>query len=216
MTGEEYNNQFSEEELKNEIWKAIPDFEGYYEVSTLGRIRSVDRYVICRGRKKRLIKGKLLKPRLYKDGYFDVKLHKDNHRYKTRRINRLVALTFIPNSNSLPYVNHKDENPLNNRVDNLEWCTHRYNMNYGTIKFRIAKTLSKPINQYDKQGDLLRTYSSIKEASNQFQSKYADTNISHCLKGTNKTAYGYIWKYVDEKEESIKKWELWKDSKKIK
>lgn len=214
MTGEEYNNQFSEGELKHEVWKAIPDFEGYYEVSTLGRIRSVDRYVMCRGHKKRLIKGKILKPRLYKDGYFDVKLHKDKHRYKTRRINRLVALTFIPNLDNLPVVNHKDEDPLNNRVSNLEWCTQKYNVNYGTGIQRSSKSRGTKINQYDKQCNLLHTYDSIREAARAV--KGAHQNISKAATGKYKTSYGYIWKYADEKDESIKKWESWKDSKKIK
>lgn len=214
MTGEEYNNQFSEEELKHEVWKPIPDFEGYYEASTLGRIRSLDRYVMCRGGNKRLIKGRLLRPRLYKDGYFDVKLHKDKDKYKTCRINRLIALTFISNPNNLPVVNHKDENPLNNRVPNLEWCTQKYNVNYGSSIQRSSKSRGTKISQYDKQYNLIHTYDSIREAARVI--KGAHQNISKAAIGKYKTSYGYIWKYADEKEESIKKWKSWKESKKIK
>lgn len=184
MYDNKYKQEFTEEELNNEIWKDIPEYEGLYQVSNLGRVKNN--------------KGLILKPRLYKDGYFDIKLSK-NGKNKTKRINRLVALAFIPNHNNYPMVNHKDEDRLNNRVNNLEWCTNKYNINYGNRSERASKTLSsvmsKPIIMYNKQGNKLREFGGIKDA-NKYLGKYKyNSNISACLTGRNKTAYGYKWKY---------------------
>ena len=124
-----------------EIWKSIENFP-YYEVSNFGNVRSVDRvFTDTLGRKVNR-KGKLLKC-------------DTNGRYKLVRlynisqgkdiallVHRLVAQAFIPNPNNLPCVNHKDENPGNNDFRNLEWCTYKYNSNYGTIKQRLSKSLS--------------------------------------------------------------------------
>ena len=109
-----------------EEWRAVPGYEGLYEVSNMGNVRNV--------RKNTLL-------RLSKDcyGYIQVSLYK-NGRRTGLRVHRLVAEIFIPNSENLPMVNHKDEDKSNNRVDNLEWCTAKYNMNYGTIVERREKT----------------------------------------------------------------------------
>lgn len=106
------------------IWKDIPEYEGLYKISNYGEIYST-------------YSNKLLKPRLDKDGYAQVTLYK-NHQPKTLRIHRLVAITYIPNPNNYSCVNHKDENKKNNAVDNLEWCTIKYNNNYGTHTQRSA------------------------------------------------------------------------------
>lgn len=120
-----------------EQWKAIPGFEGYYEASTLGNIRSVSRKVIIHGASgdyERSLKSKPMTPLPDGKGYYlMVELSRDG-RSKRYLIHRLVAQTFIENPESLPEVNHKDENKRNNRVDNLEWCTHAYNNNYGSKK----------------------------------------------------------------------------------
>ena len=187
MYDNKYKQEFTEEELKSEIWKDIPKYEGLYEVSNLGRVKNN--------------KGLVRKPRLYKDGYFDIKLSK-NGKNKTKRINRLVALAFISNPNNYPVVNHKDENKLNNRVDNLEWCTTKYNNNYGTHNKRMAETLSKvmkgkynkPIIMCDPKGNKLKEFKSLLDASN-YLNKPNSSTISNCLNGRCKTAYGYVWKY---------------------
>ncbi len=111
-----------------EVWKSINGYDGLYEVSNYGRVRSLDHYD-CLGRLQR---GRVLKPQ--RDGkglYLHIGLWKDG-KSKPRNIHRLVAEAFIPNPNNLPEVNHKDENKLNNSVSNLEWCDHKYNNNYGS------------------------------------------------------------------------------------
>lgn len=120
-----------------EIWKDVKDYEGLYQVSNLGNIRSVDRiinhqYDINTGikNKTRTIYGKLLKLYIGKTGYFQVTLSSQKRKPKVVYIHRLVAQAFIPNPKNLPEVNHKDENKLNNKVENLEWCTRDYNAKY--------------------------------------------------------------------------------------
>ena len=115
-----------------EIWKPVKGFEGYYEVSNLGRVRSVDRLVKYSNGQIHLHKGRILSPGLvHKLGYLQVALC-NNGKIKHKMVYRLVAEAFIPNPDNLPQVNHKDENAFNNCVENLEWCTIEYNINYGT------------------------------------------------------------------------------------
>lgn len=108
-----------------EIWKDVPNYEGIYQASNLGRIKQ-SQY------------NHILKPILH-NRYYCVGLSKDG-KVKQYRLHRLIAETFIPNPDNLPQVNHKDENKLNNNVDNLEWCDSKYNNNYGTKGARISKT----------------------------------------------------------------------------
>lgn len=112
---------------KNEEWRAIKGYEGLYEVSNTGKIRNYNR------RKELSLK---------KDKYLRVGLHKNN-KQKFLTVHRLVAEAFLSNPQNLPQVNHKDENKLNNNVDNLEWCSAKYNINYGTHKNRVSKTLKE-------------------------------------------------------------------------
>lgn len=121
-----------------EIWKSVNGFEGFYEVSNLGNIRSVDRIETMTlkdgTKRKRAKKGKVLK--LFLDGkgnYLQANLSVGG-KCKMVLAHRLVAMAFLPNPNSLPEVNHKDENKHNNCIDNLEWCDHKYNNNYGSKK----------------------------------------------------------------------------------
>ena len=126
-----------------EIWKDIPNFEGYYKISNLGRIKSVTRKAKVKilNNDYRTIKGQLISPAKTRDGYLKVSLSKNHKRYYFK-VHRLAAQAFIPNTNNYPCINHKDENKENNRVDNLEWCTVKYNCNYGTRNERIAKANS--------------------------------------------------------------------------
>lgn len=121
-----------------EIWKDIPDYEGLYQASNLGNVKVLDRVVNSgiKNNKTVIRKGKLLKKRI-NQGYYEVALSKNNKK-RFLKVHRLIAITFIPNLNNLPSVNHKDENKLNNNVNNLEWCTIKYNCNYGNRNFKIS------------------------------------------------------------------------------
>lgn len=125
-----------------EIWKAVKGYEGLYEVSNLGNVRSLDR-PFKNKQGIAISKGRILTP-FYeeKKGYYQVRLAK-NGKNKTYRIHRLVALAFLENPLDYTDVNHKDEDKTNNNVDNLEWCTRKYNNNYGTKPERIRKAMKK-------------------------------------------------------------------------
>ena len=129
-----------------EIWKDIDGFNGLYQVSNLGNVKSLDRCVLTRGanHESQFIKGRMLKLNGGRK-YPQVILCKDGKTYG-RLVHRLVATAFIPNPDNLPCINHKDENPKNNHVDNLEWCTYQYNNTYNNriekCKDKISKTLT--------------------------------------------------------------------------
>ena len=124
--------------MNEEIWRPIVGYEGLYEVSSYGRVRSLDRY----DSNNHFLKGRILKLCADKDGYLNVGLS-SNNKVKKYKVHRLVAEVFIPNPNNLPQVNHKDENPSNNRVENLEMCDAKYNSNYGSRKDRVRDTAIK-------------------------------------------------------------------------
>lgn len=119
--------------LPKQIWRDIPNYEGLYQVSNTGRVRSLNY--------RRTAKTKVRKQGTNKLGYKNVNLCKDGKR-KGYLVHRLVAQAFIPNPNNYPVVNHKDENPSNNTVWNLEWCTQEYNINYGNCKQKIKEAKS--------------------------------------------------------------------------
>lgn len=180
-----------------EIWKSL-DFIGYdnYAVSNLIRCKSLNyRHTGCEH---------ILKPIKNKNGYLKVGLCKDG-KVKQFYLHRLVALAFIPNPDNLPFINHKDENPLNNCLSNIEWCTAKYNQNYGTCQKRKAEKLkgvlinrsdlSKSVGQYTKEGLLVGSYLSSMEAAR--QNGFKQGNISSCCRGERKSAYGFVWRYLD-------------------
>ena len=127
--------------LPKRVWKDIPGYEGLYQVSDTGQVRTLNY--------RRTGQTKILKPGYTKDGYTIVVLCKDG-KGKTYTVHRLVALAFIPNADNLTEVNHKDENKTNNHVSNLEWCDRTYNNNYGTRNKRASKTMK------NKNGGLLK------------------------------------------------------------
>ena len=163
-----------------ETWKDIEGYEGLYQVSNLGRVKSLFRY------------KKQLKLEITKNGYVRIMLCKNKKR-KRHLVHRLVAEAFIPNPNNLPCVNHKDENKQNNCVDNLEFCTSKYNCNYGNRNTRISKNSKKQINQYDLDGNFIQSWHSIKEASDFYN--ISASAIVLCLENIHNTCGGYIWKY---------------------
>ena len=178
---------------KIEIWKDVKDYEGLYQVSNLGRVKSLNRKSKTKGDKYYLRKGRILIPR--KSEYLYVIFVKENTR-KTCKIHRLVAETFIPNINSYPCVNHKDENKYNNNVDNLEWCSWEYNNNYGKRNKKVSIKNSKRVCQYTLNGHLIKEYYGMVEAER--ETGIAHQSIAHCCKGKYHTAGGYIWKYKEE------------------
>lgn len=137
--------------MENEIWKDIPGFNGYYQVSNYGRVKSM---------------------------YFNAK--------------KTLGYNIKLNPNNLSEVNHKDENPKNNNACNLEWCSHKYNMNYGTKIKRQAEKIQIPVSQYDIKGRYIKTYKSIKQAHE--ETGIDKTGISMCSRGLLRTSGGYIWK----------------------
>ena len=180
----------------SEVWKDIEEYEGLYQVSNYGRIRSFDRWVIGKSNSKRFKKGKILKT-VEHNGYQHIFLYK-NGKGKWFYVHRLVAQAFIPNPDNLTEVNHINEIKNDNRVVNLEWCDRKYNVNYGTVKQRIADTKingkrSKTVYQYTLDGELVAEYPSTMEIERQLG--YYNNNISACCLGKLKTAYGYIWSY---------------------
>ena len=168
-----------------EIWKDKKDYEGHYQVSNCGRVKSI-----------KFGKERILKLITDKCGYLKVNLYKNNIK-KEYFVHRLVAEAFIPNTENLPEVNHKDENKLNNNAENLEWCDREYNCNFGTRNERvIAKNtngkLSKTVLQYTLDGEFVGEWPSARECG---RNGFNQGSVSACCRGELKTHKEYIWKY---------------------
>lgn len=178
-----------------ESWKDIPGYEGLYQVSNLGRVRSLDRVVLYKNGARHLHKGNILpqRKRRRNDNYLSVSLYK-NGTGKACTVHRLVAIAFIPNIENKPQVNHKDENPENNCVYNLEWVTSYENMHYNNLIERITRPSTKPVNAYNKQGDLIYSFKSINEAA---KCGFNPCAISLNINGRIKTSGGYVWKVAE-------------------
>ncbi|WP_288638854.1 NUMOD4 domain-containing protein [uncultured Lentilactobacillus sp.] len=188
-----------------EGWKDIPNYEGLYEASSLGRIRSRNRTI-----DNRKYSGKIIKPQNNGHGYYHVTLAA-NKKHSQFYVHRLVALTFLPNPSELPEVNHIDENPANNCVDNLEWCTAKYNSNYGnhgqhvsegskkSIRKRQAcvqngmKT-AKPVVQMKMDGTEIKVWPSMGMAAK--MGNFNRCNIQKCCIGEYYQHKGFRWKFV--------------------
>lgn len=177
-----------------EVWKDVVGYEGLYKVSNKGNVMSCERYVNTCGGGKRLVESKILKPFKCPGGYQEVNLWKNN-KMKTTMIHRIVAKAFLENPYSLPEVNHKDENKENNSVDNLEWCTSKYNANYGTRNARmIEQKPTKPVFMMDKSGNVIKKFNSLGDASREMG--FDISAIIRVCKGKQKTSGGYKWSYV--------------------
>jgi len=177
-----------------EEWRDIAGFEGFYQVSNMGRIRSLDREFLDRFGKKRKYKGRLMTPTDAGKGYKNVQLSKAG-KHCTPRVCRLVAAAFLENKNNYPQVNHKDENKQNDRADNLEWCTPEYNNAYGTRAQRSGEKRRKPVNQYDLNGNLIKRWGSIREASKIL--KIDNSHITRCCRKRLKKTGGFMWQYAE-------------------
>lgn len=199
----------------NEIWKPVVGYEGLYEVSNLGRVKSLGN---TRGPSRFRGIETIMRQEVSKFGYYRVALRKDK-KYKHFYVHRLVAEAFIPNPDNLPYVNHKDESRTNNCVDNLEWCTQRYNVNYANSQKKKAESFKKsnvgkchyykglatknrlkvgsyekPVHQIDLvTGEIIQTFRCIREAERTFNTKH----ISAVVNGRRNKAKGYFWKLAE-------------------
>lgn len=183
-----------------EIWKPIKinkngicyDLTGKYDISNLGNVRNSK-------------SGKYLKQRVDKLGYFVISLRLNSKRTpKVLRIHRLVAITFLPNYNNLPQVNHIDGNKLNNNITNLEWCTSSHNMKHAyennlidhtkleTYRQKATAKVSIKVNQYTQNGEFLRTYDSYLQAAKAVG--VSSNAIKKCCNGQQRTSAGYIWR----------------------
>ena len=189
-----------------EIWKNI---EGYpnYQVSNMGRVKRLSTGYYRRTEK-------ILKPQLQNNGYLHIKLSQKD-KTKCILVHRLVAQVFIPNPNNLPQVNHINEDKTDNRVENLEWCTQKYNINYGNgISKRVktnkengtykkigeinSKIRSKSILQFSKDNSFIRKWDCIMDIQRELG--YDNKQICSCLKNRQKTAKGFKWVYADDYE----------------
>ena len=176
-----------------ELWKDIDGYEGLYQISNLGNVKSVQR-IVTRGTNFIPINERILKTG-DNDGYKYVSLSKSG-KSKTVWIHRLVAIAFIPNPNKLPCVNHIDENTHNNCVTNLEWCTHSYNNSYNEIRIKSSIPKRKPVLQYSKDGKFIKEWTHAREAAESLGiNKRA---IYGCCKGRSKTSGGFIWKRKED------------------
>ena len=130
----------SEDEIAREEWRTIPGYYDFYEVSSLGRVRRTFHL------KNGTTSVKILTPIMTGEGYLRLKMHIEGHKDTVlKNVHRMVALAFLPNTDNLPCINHKDECKTNNRVENLEWCTYKYNCNYRPGIQRCSEARKKSV-----------------------------------------------------------------------
>lgn len=186
------------EDFEGEAWKDIPNYEGWYQVSNLGRIKSVDRIITDKDRPNRCIlhKGRIIKQYLDKVGYYSLHLS-INSKVSVKRVHRIVAQAFIPNPYKFPCINHKDETRTNNVISNLEWCTHKYNTNYGTCIERVKRKnllrtdMATPIYQYSLDGSFVCRHNSLRSIERNLG--FSMRSIRQVLNGVHAASHGYIW-----------------------
>lgn len=173
-----------------EIWKDIDGYEGKYQISNMGNVKSFSKFSPPSGR--------ILKT-CHSRGYTWVALFDKNGKHKNWLIHRLVALAFVPNPNNYKEINHKDEDKKNNRADNLEWCTRAYNMSYGTARFRQGLSYSRAVEQLTLENIPIAKYYSVKIAAT--INNIDSSSILKCCKGTRCFVGGYKWRYADSNDQ---------------
>ena len=169
-----------------EIWKDVKGFEGEYQVSNLGKVKSFRKW-----KRANSPDEYILHPSKTERGYQNVTLYGKNGKRKIL-VHRLVAETFVPNPDGLPHINHMDEDISNNCADNLEWCTPQYNNCYGTARFRTMITTGVPVEQRLANNQLIAIYVSTTIA--QDITGISRKEIAACIRGDLYTAGGYVWK----------------------
>ncbi len=180
----------------DEIWRPVVGYEGRYEVSNMGRVRSLDMITRSKHNSIRHARGRVLLEYVTRFGYASVMLAYNGIK-KHYHVHRLVARAFPEICGKWfegCQINHKDENKLNNCAWNLEVCDCKYNINYGTGIDRCAESRSKPIAQYTKIGEFVKEWKSVKDASEGMNITY--TSLTNMLKGRSRTAGGFKWQYV--------------------
>ncbi len=190
-----------------EIWKDITGYEGLYQISNTGIIRSHDRLIVIPPNPKStygfsyIKKGQIIKQITDKSGYMKVLLYDKNSNRKNAFVHKLVAIEFVDNTDNLPQINHKDENKSNNCVSNLEWCTAKYNTNYGTcIKRRSEKQIYnnnrvKAVAKIGDNGEIIEEYISMRNAAR--VNKLPQSNIFKSCNNNIKCG-GYLWRYISK------------------
>lgn len=192
-----------------EVWKDIEGYEGYFQISNFARVKSLDRWVKHSIKGKFLKRGKMRKISKSNNGYAEITLRKEGT-LRTFMVHVLVGKYFVPNPKNYPVLNHKDENPMNPKADNLEWCTYSYNSMYGTCRERrketygidnlikhaneLAKLKRKKVFQFDLNGNFIKEWESTRECG---RNGFGQVNVAACCRGEYKQHKGYIWRYLD-------------------
>ena len=177
----------------SEEWRDVAGYEDLYQVSSEGRVKSLERTYIDKSGRKQTVKERILKPVTDHYGYLIVDLC-DGGKRKHFKVHRLVCQAFHENPENKLDVNHINENKTDNRACNLEWCTRRENCNHGTRNERSAKNRSKSVGQYTHDGELVKIWPSAMEV--QRQTGFSQGNICKAANGKYKQVYGFRWKYV--------------------
>ena len=187
--------------IMEEIWKDVSGYEGYYQVSNLGRVKSLDRWITYRDGRKYFYRSKIKSQAKYRGGYLFVSLKVNRHQFSAK-VHRLVAQAFIPNPENKPQVNHKNGIRTDNRVENLEWVTCSENHLHA---FRVLgrnptclgvtgknHPSSRPILQYSLNGKFIKEHESATYASKELGISLS--SLCRAVKMKYKTSGGYVWK----------------------
>ena len=183
----------------SEEWRDVVGYEGLYQVSSEGRVKSLERNIPHWRGGERIQKERILKLKTNRYGYLIVGLYAGG-KQKMFAVHRLVCQAFHENLDNKPQVNHLNEDKKDNRACNLEWCTCKENNNHGTRNVRMAKAQSKQVGQFTREGKLIKIWPSTIEA--QRQMVFNCGNISEVANGNRKTAHGFRWKYIERKEKN--------------
>jgi len=193
-----------------EIWKPVKGYEGCYEISNFGRVKSVYREIHRRKMGIKIVYEHFLEPRKNINGYYIVCLHKQGERQKTKQLHRLIAEAFIPNPENKPFIDHINGDRGDYRIENLRWCTHKENMNFALARKHLSEAKMgekngmygtsgskspsyKGVLQYDLHGNFIKKYYGIAEAQRETSVQFK--NISKVCKGERNSAGGFIWRY---------------------
>lgn len=182
-----------------EKWQDFKGYEGYYQVSSFGQVRSVDRVVVGVDGKTYHYKGRILKQAKTSDGYKTVQLFKDNG-LKTFKVHRMIALTFIPNPNNKPEVNHIDGNKSNNHISNLEWVTRSENLKHAvkhglSSPVKAIEATKKKVELVDDNGNAIKRWNTMTAAADEMGVHIS--NVSMCCHGKLKSTGGHFFRFAD-------------------